>query len=382
MIHEIILPRLGTNMDEGVIAEWKKSEGEAVTRGEPVLMVETSKAIFEVEAENDGFLGKILHPEGARVRFAEPVGLLTEEPGEDLAAYFDGAAKRMAAPRRHHEIKREELMDDAAPAATAGPAGRVRATPAARRLMRESGLSPAVVAGTAGQATIDSETVRRLGGRATLAVYGAGLGARQVMELLKFYPGVSVMGFFDDNPEMKGREVLGHAVIGGWEDFMERASAGEIESVVISLHSEHRRKVYEKIRAQCPSVDLKPLVDGRAIISEGVKVSPGAFIEAGSVIGPDTFIGEDVIVDLGATVCHDCWIGADSHLSPGCAISGVVRVEGNVLIGVGAAVNSQVTIGANSVITPGSAVVTDVPPDVVVSGNPARVIGRSFRGRG
>ncbi|HKJ88676.1 MAG TPA: hypothetical protein VKA48_09235, partial [Gammaproteobacteria bacterium] len=66
--------------------------------------------------------------------------------------------------------------------------------------------------------------------------------------------------------------------------------------------------------------------------------------------------------------------------SPGSVVSGAVRLEENVLVGVGASVNSQVTVGRNVVITPGSAVVTDVPPDVVVSGNPASVIGKSFRG--
>jgi acetyltransferase-like isoleucine patch superfamily enzyme len=91
-------------------------------------------------------------------------------------------------------------------------------------------------------------------------------------------------------------------------------------------------------------------------------------------------VGEGTIVDVGAVVAHDCYLGAFSHLSPGACLSGVVHLTENVMVGVGAALNSHVTVGRNTIIAAGAAVMNDVPDDVVVSGVPAKVIGRSRRG--
>lgn len=376
MIHQVILPKLGTNMEEGTILEWRKAEGEKVSRGEVLLVVETSKAIFEVEAESDGYLRKVLAREGFQVRFTEPVGLLTDKAEEDVGGFRceDRPEKRV---KRYHEEKREELTNSTAK----GPNVQgYTATPAAKRASGELKIDLGSIARLTGAAVIDERAVTDFAGRKKIAIYGAGLGVKQAKELLRFSKDLIAIGLFDDNPGIKGSEIAGLKVLGGWADMISLSSKKEIDGVAISLHSEHRRKLIEKIRAQAPDVELIPLVDVRAILGEGVVISSGAFIEAGSIIGPETFVGEGAIVDTGAVVSHDCYIGAHSHLSPGCCLSGIVRLEGNVLVGVGASVNSQVMIGRNAVITPGSAVMSDVPDNVVVSGNPARIIGKSFRG--
>lgn len=378
MVHEVILPKLGTNIDEGVIQEWRRSEGEAVKKGDVLALVETTKAIFEIEADTDGYLRRIFSMDGAEVKFTEPVALITDEPGEDISAYFERKKEATARSKKHHEKKREELVHGVAPQ---NPSPRrVAATPAARRLSTELNLELGKVADAFSVSVVDERLVKDFAVMKKVAVYGAGLGAKQAKELLKFHKDLFVVGLFDDNPEVKGAEILGLEVLGGWEEFAGAAARGEVDSIAISLHSEFRRKLMKKIQKEMPFVELVALVDGRAIISEGVVISNGAFIEAGSILGPDTFIGEGVIVDTGAVVSHDCHIGAHSHLSPGCSISGIVKLDENVLVGVGASINSQVTIGRNVVITPGSAVVCDFPDDVVVSGNPARIIGKSFRG--
>lgn len=376
MINQVILPKLGTNIEDGVILEWRKCEGEKVKRGEVVLVVETAKAVFDVEAEYDGYLRKAFVKEGEEARFTEPVGLISDAPDEDISAHLKKKDTGKAG-KRHHEKKREELFRP--PRKTAPYARKVAATPAARRLSGELGIELAAVANAYGAEVVDESHVRSFACRKKVAIYGAGLGAKQALELLRSHPELDAIGLFDDKPGLEG-EILGLKVLGGWEVFLKFVSRGVVEGVAVSLHSEYRRKLIEKIRKDAPSIELVPLVDRRAIVSEGVEISPGAFIEAGSVLGPDTHVGAGVIIDTGAVVSHDCHIGAHSHLSPGCVLSGIVRLEENVLVGVGASVNSQVTIGRNAVITPGSAVVSDLPDDVVASGNPAKIIGRSYRG--
>ncbi|HXI09765.1 MAG TPA: acetyltransferase, partial [Thermodesulfobacteriota bacterium] len=311
--------------------------------------------------------------------FTEPVALMTENMDEDISSFDEGPGKK-ATVKRHHQKKREGLLAGAPGNTKKTEERRIAATPAARRLTEEMELNIEKIARHFDTDLIDESLVREFLGKKKVAVYGAGLGARQATELLRSQKSMTAVGLFDDNHELKGREIAGLRVLGGWKDLCETVSKGDLDGIVISLHSEHRKKVFRKIRLELPELVIMPLVDGRAIVCEGVVVSRGAFIEAGSVIGPDTYIGEDVIVDMGAVVSHDCHIGDHSHLSPGCSISGVVRLEGNVMVGVGASINSQVTIGRNVVITPGSAVVTDLPDNSVASGNPARIIGRSRRG--
>ena len=79
----VIMPKLGLTMKEGIIAKWLKKEGENVKKGEPVVEIETEKAVSEVEAPISGVLGKILAPEGSTVSVGKPIAIIIE-PGEKL----------------------------------------------------------------------------------------------------------------------------------------------------------------------------------------------------------------------------------------------------------------------------------------------------------
>ena len=58
MVVEVILPKLGQTMEEGVILEWYKKEGDAVKKGEALLQVESDKAALDSEAPGSGILRK------------------------------------------------------------------------------------------------------------------------------------------------------------------------------------------------------------------------------------------------------------------------------------------------------------------------------------
>src|ERR687887_1413159 len=64
MASEVKLPRLGQGMEAGTITKWLKSEGETVSKGEPLFEIDTDKVTQEVESDFDGVLLKIALPEG------------------------------------------------------------------------------------------------------------------------------------------------------------------------------------------------------------------------------------------------------------------------------------------------------------------------------
>jgi pyruvate dehydrogenase E2 component (dihydrolipoamide acetyltransferase) len=96
---QVLMPALSPTMTEGKLAKWSKNEGDAVASGDVLCEIETDKATMEVEAVDEGTLGKILVPAGTEgVAVNAPIALLLEE-GEDASA-LEGAAAAPAPPQQ------------------------------------------------------------------------------------------------------------------------------------------------------------------------------------------------------------------------------------------------------------------------------------------
>jgi pyruvate dehydrogenase E1 component beta subunit len=88
---QVLMPALSPTMEKGNLAKWLKSEGDKVKAGDVIAEIETDKATMEVEAANEGTLGKILVPEGtADVAVNTPIAVILSE-GEDASAAKDAA---------------------------------------------------------------------------------------------------------------------------------------------------------------------------------------------------------------------------------------------------------------------------------------------------
>ena len=99
MASEILMPALSPTMTEGKLARWLKKEGEAIRAGDVIAEIETDKATMEVEAVDEGVLGKILVAEGSEgVAVNTPIAVLAAE-GEDVSAAAAKAAPPAAEPR-------------------------------------------------------------------------------------------------------------------------------------------------------------------------------------------------------------------------------------------------------------------------------------------
>jgi pyruvate dehydrogenase E1 component beta subunit len=91
---EVLMPALSPTMEAGKLAKWLKKEGDEVRSGDVIAEIETDKATMEVEAVDEGTLGKILIDEGSEdVKVNTPIALILGE-GEDKAALANGASKQ------------------------------------------------------------------------------------------------------------------------------------------------------------------------------------------------------------------------------------------------------------------------------------------------
>lgn len=158
MAHSIVMPALEMAQETGKLLAWRKKEGEAIAKGEPLLDVETDKAVVEIEAPADGILAGVKAHAGAVIPVGQTIGWIVapgETPPVEESAATSG--RRMdAAPAAAASAAASAA---AAPAATA-PAANVRVSPKARRLAKENGVDLSLVRGTGLEGEISADDVR------------------------------------------------------------------------------------------------------------------------------------------------------------------------------------------------------------------------------
>ena len=104
----ILMPALSPTMTEGNLARWLKKEGEAVRSGDVIAEIETDKATMEVEAVDEGVLGKILVPAGSEgVKVNTPIALLL---GEERLADVEALAHDLVVVEEGAEVDDGQLL--------------------------------------------------------------------------------------------------------------------------------------------------------------------------------------------------------------------------------------------------------------------------------
>ncbi len=161
MASEVILPRLGQGMEAGTIVRWLKSEGDAVTKGEPLYELDTDKVTQEVEAEVAGVLLKIVVSEG-EVPVGRTVAVIGE-PGEEVPEVRTEPepSETVSADREVEPEQADERVAAPAPVEARTNGGRIKASPLARRIARERGIDLAALAGTGPEGRIVAEDVEQ-----------------------------------------------------------------------------------------------------------------------------------------------------------------------------------------------------------------------------
>ncbi|MEI6730282.1 MAG: pyruvate dehydrogenase complex dihydrolipoamide acetyltransferase [Pseudomonadota bacterium] len=183
---EILMPALSPTMTEGNLAKWIKKEGDKIKSGTVIAEIETDKATMEVEAVEEGILGKILIAEGTQgVKVNSVIALLLEE-GEDKAALDAYKSKEEAKPAAAAVAETTASAPapvaasalPAAPSFTPPPAftgsapkistgGKVFASPLAKRIAAEANFDLRMVQGSGSHGRIiraDVETAMLSGG--------------------------------------------------------------------------------------------------------------------------------------------------------------------------------------------------------------------------
>lgn len=118
------------------------------------------------------------------------------------------------------------------------------------------------------------------------------------------------------------------------------------------------------------------VVHPAASVSTYATLEEGTFIARGACVNPLVQIGKAVIVNTSASIDHECRISDGAHIAPGAVLAGNVQIGTQCFIGANAMIREGVKVGDRTVVGAGAVVLKDLPSDITVFGNPARVIGR------
>jgi pyruvate dehydrogenase E2 component (dihydrolipoamide acetyltransferase) len=168
----VTMPKLSPTMDEGTIAKWHKKEGDKVNSGELLVEVATDKATVEYNALDEGYLRKILIPNGGHAIVNQPIAIFTEKANESI----DGYKPEGDMPKAKVETQNAKVESQATPTPTKAavttamqqpafapepplekyefgfptgtPGGRTPASPLAKKLAKEKGLDLTTVKGS------------------------------------------------------------------------------------------------------------------------------------------------------------------------------------------------------------------------------------------
>jgi sugar O-acyltransferase (sialic acid O-acetyltransferase NeuD family) len=359
----VITPQLGVNDRLAKIIEWNVKDGMPVKKGEIICSLETTKALYEIDAEHDGVLRCFL-PAGIEVEINQPIGVIFNS-SESEGKHFEDL-RRQFAPSEDSESD-------------------IRPTAKAKRIAEEHGID---LRQTGLKGIVREVDVRHYlsvhskpespwvdlkfeQGVDIIVIYGSGRGALTVIEAIQSQGDLNVACLIDDDIAQVG-EKWGIPVIHSSQFWQTELSS--VTLFIAIANAEVKRKVHR--RAIERGLILANVVAEKTIISPSVTLGQGNFIKSGAVIETNSKIGSCCIIDNGVVIPHDNIIDDYCHLAPGVALGSSICIGEGAIVGIGAAVSTGVSIGKGSIISVGSAVTRDVPDYSVVEGVPAKIVGQ------
>jgi acetyltransferase-like isoleucine patch superfamily enzyme len=335
----IVIPRETVNDDVVLLARWHVQPGEHVRAGTTLLEFETSKTVYTLEAERDGWV-EITCAEGDEIAVGDAVGRLHEQVFVPSASSAPSAAAPAAGAAR-----------------PAGEPGASAITRKARQLIDERGLDPAQFGHLA--IVREADVVRLLEARAAAEGHGAaGTTANRSASAPAAGPGPGGEGKGSFHDLLTSSRERGHGVV--W----------------LAFNYVFRNWLLGMLVRVAPRGLILPLHRLRGVkLGSACYIDPTAIVE--TAYPENVTIGNDVRITAHAVIMTH--IKAPHYLRETGLVPNVlapVVLEDHCFIGVNSVIMPGVTVGKASVVASGSVVFGDVPPFTMVQGNPARVVKR------
>lgn len=348
----ILAPLVNPNEPEALLQAIHASERQAISKGEVLCTLETTKSTLEVEAPEAGYVVGWRFAPGQLVTAGETLCYIAESVEWSPPQATESTPAPLPDGRRFTQpalaLAREHALD--------------LESFAAGILITEAMVREVIQGARSKELAIPESAFDPT----AILVYGGGGHGKALIELLRAQSLYRIVGLVDDGIHPSA-QVMGLPVLGG-KDSLPQLYAQGVRLAVNAVggigNTGARIEVFRRLAQAgftCPAV-IHPtaFIEPSAELSTGVQVMPHAYV------GSQARIGLGVIVNTGAIVSHDCILGEYANISPGAILAGEVQIGSRALIGMGVTVNLQVKVGAGARIGNGATVKSDVPENAVV----------------
>jgi acetyltransferase EpsM len=208
---------------------------------------------------------------------------------------------------------------------------------------------------------------------APIVIAGAGGHAREVCSYLASHPDFELIGVLDDAKPLGSFEQT--RLLGPIDCLTELMRSDQGLRFITAFGSnEVRLSVVRRIESLPVWTSPAVVVDRSAQIGRNVEIGEGTLLAPGAVVTTKVKIGRHCIINVKASVSHDCQISDFANLNPGVTVCGAVCIGEGAYIGAGTTIIDKISVGAWSIIGAGAVVVRDIPAHVTAVGVPARIV--------
>jgi sugar O-acyltransferase (sialic acid O-acetyltransferase NeuD family) len=220
------------------------------------------------------------------------------------------------------------------------------------------------------------ESAVSLASEGDLVVVGAGGFGRETVEAIRALNacGASwqLLGYLDDNPMLRGKQVDGTLVLGGLTEAKNMADAFFVVCTGRPDNYASRPRVVDRLGL--PPDRYATIVHPAATVSSSSRIGPGSVLLANVVLTAAVTIGSHVAIMPNATITHDDIIDDFVTIASGVGLGGHVCIGQGAYVGAGALIREGRSVGKRAMVGMGSVVLADVPAGQVWTGIPARYL--------
>lgn len=206
-----------------------------------------------------------------------------------------------------------------------------------------------------------------------IIIVGGGGHSKVVMDVIASMNKYSVIGIVDPSLALMSK-VCGVEVLGG-DDYLNNIQpnkCGLSIGVGMMKASALREQIFHKLLQK--DFQFPNTIHSTAIVSKWSELGVGVQVMAGAIINPAARIFDNVIINTGAIVEHDCTINSGSHVAPGAVLGGGVCVGKRCCVGLGARILPNIIIGDDVTIGAGAVVTRNTKNGETLYGVPAKEV--------
>ncbi len=367
----VILPQHSVNDEFAILVEWHKNHGEFVRKNEFICSAETTKVLFEIEADQDGYLIPLVSA-GEEAKVGAPIAILSSDPSDTVAKVKEWIKETETLITLEEQVERNVtnkahiLADRLGIDVNTIPARQNRLTAKDVQHYYESFTPPkASRRAPSDDLATDVDPNKEL---RRLLIIGGGAGAIQVLDALTLSRRQKAVAIIDDDPKLKDRTVMGVPIIGAIDlDYaLNLFKEEKFDAAVISISTNipFRDNVFRKWHDR--GIPFANVIHPTVFQGMNSSMGTGNVILAFCHIGACAIIGDNNFLSAYCSLEHHCVLGNNCSFGPAVIFSSSVDVKNNVRFGTGIFVEPSVKIGTNSVIASGTTLTGDIPADMIV----------------